>query len=198
MPAFLTYISAEVNVMTLLRFVQIPVVLAALCTPLGAQDTPPAPKPGPEHELLKMDVGTWDAVVELVMAPGAAPMTSKGVEVNTLGCGGLCLITDFKGEAMGAPFHGHGIVTWAAAKKKYPGSWTDSMSMGLAVTESTYAPATKKWSGWMEGPDMTGKVIKTRSVAEWKDANTRVMTAYAPGPDGKEMQVMKITSTRRK
>ena len=32
-------------------------------------------------------------------APGAKPTTSKGVEVNTLGCGGLCLITDFKGEA---------------------------------------------------------------------------------------------------
>ena len=188
--------------MTLFRAVQTLLFLAALCIPLGAhssaQQMPPPPKPGPEHELLKMDEGTWDAVVEFVMAPGAPPMTSKGVETNTIGCGGLCLITDFKGEAMGAPFHGHGVVTWDPAKKKYPGSWTDSMSAGLAVTESTYDPATKKWNGWMEGPDMTGKVMKTRSVVEWKDANTRVMTAYAPGPDGKEMQVMKITSTRRK
>jgi hypothetical protein len=72
------------------------------------------------------------------------------------------------------------------------------MSSGLALMESTYDPATKKGSGWMEGPDMTGKVMKTRNEVEWKGDNSRVMTAWAPGPDGKEMQVMKITYTRRK
>ena len=156
------------------------------------------PKPGPEHDVLKMDVGTWDAVVEFVMAPGAPPMTSKGVEVNTLGCGGMCLISDFKGEAAGAPFEGHGVMTWDMGKKKYTGSWTDSMSTGLSIMESAYDPAAKKWTGSMEGPDMTGKVMKTRNVVDVKDANNRVMTAYAPGPDGKEMQVLKITYTRRK
>ena len=49
----------------------------------------------------------------------------------------------------------------------------------------------------MEGPDMTGQVSKTRSLVEYKDG-TRVFTAYAPGPDGKEAQVLKITYTRRK
>jgi len=125
-------------------------------------------------------------------------MKSKGVEVNTIGCGGLCIITDFKGEAMGAPFHGHGVMAWDPAKKKYVGSWTDSMSAGLALSESTYDPATKKWTGWMEGADMTGKVTKTRSVVEWRGASTRVFTMYGPGPDGKEMEGMKITYTKRK
>ena len=60
-----------------------------------ARQPPPMPKPGPAHEVFKADAGTWDAVVELTPEPGAPPMTSKGVEVNTLGCGGLCLITDF-------------------------------------------------------------------------------------------------------
>ena len=164
----------------------------------AAQQAPPMPKPGPEHAILKADAGVWDAVVEFVMAPGQPPQTSKGVETNTLGCGGLCLISDFKGEAMGSPFEGHGVMTWDAAKKKYVGSWTDSMSSGLAVMETSYDPATKKSTGWMEGPDMTGKVMRTRNAVEWKDDNTRVMTAWAPGPDGKEMQVMKITYTRRR
>jgi hypothetical protein len=162
------------------------------------QQAPPMPKPGPEHAILKMDEGTWDAVVEFFPAPGAPPMTSKGVEVNTIGCMGLCLISDFKAEGAGGSFQGRGVVTWDPAKKKYVGSWTDSMSTGLAITEGTYDPATKKWSGWMEGPDMTGKVMKTRSVSEWTAAGGRVMTAYATGPDGKEMQVMKIIYTRRK
>jgi hypothetical protein len=145
-----------------------------------------------------MDEGTWDAVVELVPGPGAPPMTSKGVEVNTVGCGGLCLITDFKAEATGVPFHGHGVTTWDAAKKKYVGSWTDSMSAGLAIGETTWDATARRFSGWMEGPDMTGKVTKTRSVVDYQKDGARVFTAYTSGPDGKEMQAMRITYTRRK
>ena len=162
-----------------------------------AQEMPPMPKPGPEHAVFKMDVGTWDATVEMIPGPGAPPMTSKGVEVNTVGCGGLCLISDFKGDMMpGVPFHGHGTVAWDPAKKKYVMSWTDSMSTGMARGELTWDAAAKKLSGWMEGPDMTGQVMKTRSVTEY-GTGTRVMTAFAPGADGKEMQVLKISYKKR-
>jgi uncharacterized protein DUF1579 len=191
--------------MRLSRLAARTVFVAALTAPAvgfaqaGGQQAPPMPKPGPEHQLFKMDAGTWDAAVEIVPAPGVPPMTSKGVEVNTIGCGGLCMVTDFKAELMpGVPFHGHGLATWDAVKKKYAGSWTDSMSQGLAITEATWDPAKKQIAGWMEGPDMTGRVVKTRSVGEYREGGTRVFTAYAPGPDGKEMQVMRITYTRRK
>jgi hypothetical protein len=183
------------------RFVAYVAFLVVLGAPIAAvaQAGPPAPKPGPEHALFKMDEGTWDAVVELVPGPGAEPMKSTGVEVNTLGCGGLCLISDFKGEFLpGAPFHGHGVVAWDAAKKRYRGSWTDSMSQGLSIGESTWDAAGKKMSGTMEGPDTTGQIVKMRSVVEHTTANTRVFTAYTAGPDGKEMQVLRITYTRRK
>jgi hypothetical protein len=162
----------------------------------AAQEMPPMPKPGPEHALFKEDEGTWDATVEMFM-PGAPPMTSKGVETNTIGCGGLCLISDFKGDMMGATFHGHGTVTYDPAKKKYVGSWTDSMSTGLAVTEATHDPAKRTVTGWFEGPDMTGKVTKTRGVTEYKDRNTRVFSMYSPGPEGKEALGMRITYKRR-
>jgi len=191
--------------MTHFRSVQLAVLFVALsAAPVvvaesTAQQMPPMPKPGPEHEILKMDVGTWDASVEMVPGPGAPPMTSKGVEVNTIGCGGMCLITDFKGELMpGVAFQGHGVTTWDSVKKKYAGSWTDSMSTGLAITEATYDPASKKATGSMEGRGMTGEIVKSRTVAEYKGADSRVMTAYAPGPDGKEMQLMQITYSRRK
>lgn len=163
-----------------------------------AAEQPPMPKPGPEHELFKMDEGTWNATIEMMAAPGAAPMTSKGVEVNTIGCNGLCMVTVFKGEAMaGVPFEGHGLTTWDPLKKKYVGSWTDSMSRGLFVGESTWDPAKKQMTGEMEGPDMTGKVVTMRSVVQYKD-DTRIMTGYGPGPDGKEVQTMRITLTRSK
>jgi hypothetical protein len=98
----------------------------------------------------------------------------------------------------GVPFQGHGLATWDAVKQKYAGSWTDSMSKGLMIGEMTWNAANKQLTGWMEGPDMSGKVMRTRSVVEYKDNSTRVMTGYATGPDGKEVQVLKITYTRRK
>lgn len=173
-------------------------VLSLTGAAASGQEAPPLPKPGPEHGVLKMDEGTWDAIVETAMAPGAPPATWKGVEVNTIGCGGLCLVTDFKSEMMGSPFHGHGVTTFDPAKKKYVGSWTDSMSAGLAVSEGTYDAAAKTFTGWMEGPDMTGKVTRSTSVSKHIDADHRVMTMFVPGPDGKETQAMKISYTRRK
>jgi hypothetical protein len=83
-------------------------------------------------------------------------------------------------------------------KKKYVGSWTDSMSQGLAISEGTWDPATKRSTGWMEAPDMTGKVVKMKFVSEHRPDGTRAMTSYGPGPDGKETMMMRITYTRRK
>jgi hypothetical protein len=165
----------------------------------GSPAMPPMPKPGPEHAVFTEEAGTWDATVEMLMDPSAPPMTSKGVETNTVGCGGLCLITDFKGEMMpGQTFHGHGTAVYDPAKKKYVGSWTDSMSQGLAISEATWDPATRTMTGWMEGPDMSGNVTKMKSVVVHKDANTRVFTMYMAGPDGKETVGMRITYTRKK
>ena len=167
-----------------------------LCAPAGraaAQDMPPMPKPGPAHEILKADAGTWDAKVE-TMSP-AGTTTSTGVETSTVGCGGLCLITDFKGEMMpGMMFEGHGTTAYDSAKKKYIGSWTDSMSQGLMVSESTWDPAAKTMTATMEGPDMTGAIVKMKAVTEHKDPNTRVFTMY--NPDG--TPGMRITYTRKK
>jgi uncharacterized protein DUF1579 len=172
-------------------------IVAVVVALFAAPQAPTPPKPGPEHKLLTQDAGTWDAVVETA-EPGKPPTKSKGVEVNTVGCGGLCLITSFKGDMGGMTFEGSGVTTWDPKKKKYVGSWTDSMSTGLSIGETTYDAAKKTFTGWMEGPDMTGNVMKARSVTEMPSASTRVFTLFGPGPDGKEMQMMKITYTRRK
>lgn len=158
----------------------------------AAQEMPPMPKPGPEHAVLSADVGTWDAKVEM-MTPGGT-MTSSGVETNRMGCGGLCLITEFTGEMMpGVPFEGHGVSAYDPNKKKYIGSWTDSMSQGLMVGESTWDPAAKTMTSMMEGPDMTGAMVKMKAVTEQK-GDTRVFTMY--NPDGQPG--MRITYTRKK
>jgi Protein of unknown function (DUF1579) len=166
--------------------------------PAGAAAAAPMPKPGPEHDVLKKDEGVWDATVEATMAPGTPPAVSKGVETVKSTGGGLWYVNDFKSEMMGQPFEGHGVTGYDPIKKKYVGTWVDSMSSGLSTSEASYDPATKTMTAWMEGPDMSGKVVKMKAVTEWKDADTRVFTLYQPGPDGKEIPGLKITYKRRK
>jgi hypothetical protein len=180
-------------------------VVLAVAGLAAAQGMPPLPKPGPEHAIYKGIAGTWDAKVETFMAPGAPPSVSNGTETSHVGCGGLCLISDFKGSfVMGppstppTPFEGHGTETYDVGKKKYVGSWVDSMSTGLMTTESTYDVATKTMTGWTVGPDLEGKVSKMKSTVVSTDPNTRVFSMFNVGADGKEALNMRITYTRRK
>lgn len=160
------------------------------------QQMPEMPKPGPEHEMLKKDVGVWDAVVEMT-GPDGTRSTSKATE--TVSMVGFWQVGQFKGEFMGQPFEGLGLVTWDPTKKKYVGSWIDSMTPGQSTVEADYDPARRTMSGTMEGPDMSGKVSRMRETTEWKPDGTRVFTMHAPkGPDGQEPVVMRITYTRRK
>jgi hypothetical protein len=126
-------------------------------------------------------------------------MRSTGVEEDTLACGGRCLVTTFKGELMpGTAFEGRGVTTWDGTKKKYVGAWTDSMALGMGVSEGTYDASTKTLTSSMVGPDMTGAVVTSKSIVQYTDADHKVMTMFVPGPDGKEMQAVKISYTRRK
>ena len=164
----------------------------------GAARAQMPPPPGPEHQVLAAEAGTWDAVVE-ISVPDGTTMRSTGVEEDTLACGGRCLVSEFKGDMMpGMTFEGRGISTWDGAKKKYVGAWTDSMSPGMAVNEGTYDASTKTLTSLMEGPDLTGAVVKTKSVVQYTDADHKVMTMFTAGPDGKDVQSMKISYTRRK
>jgi hypothetical protein len=169
-------------------------VALVLAAPAALAQAPPMPAPGPEHELLKKDVGTWDATVEMFMQPGAAPSVSKGTEVVSM-LGGFWQIGEFKSEMMGQPFEGRGAMGYDPARKKYVGTWVDTMSPGYYTTEGTYDAATKTLTATMEGPDPSGAPTKVKETTEWKDDGTRVFTMYAP--DGKTVS-MRITYKRRK
>ena len=74
-----------------------------------------------QHEVLKQDVGVWDAEMKLWMAPGQEPMTSKGVERNRM-MGGLWLISSFTVDLGGETFQGRGQFGYDSKKGKYIGT----------------------------------------------------------------------------
>ena len=144
-------------------------------------------------------VGAWDAEIESMMGgPGASAEKSKGSETVKALPGGLWMMSDFQGEFGGMPFHGHGVNGYDPAKQKYVGTWVDSFGTHLSTMEGTVDEKTKTGTFFMEGPDMTGKMVKYRLVTKWIDDDNRTFEMFGPGPDGKEGEVMKITYKRRK
>jgi hypothetical protein len=136
------------------------------------------PKPGPEHELLKSMVGTWDATMNV------AGMDAKGTMVYKMDLGGLWLTSTFEGEFGGQKFIGRGYDSYDANKKKYVGVWIDSMSTSPMVMEGTYDKDKKVLTTMGEGPGMDGKPTKYKAETEIKDKDNMVMKMYMG--DGKE------------
>ena len=102
------------------------VVSSILTTSAIAQSTA---KPTDEHKIFASDEGTWDATVKSYNSgPDAEPSVSKGTEVNTLMHGGLWLLSKFEGDFGGEKFEGRGQFGYDPIKKKYVGTWIDSMS----------------------------------------------------------------------
>ena len=139
------------------------------------------PKPGPEHELLKKHVGTWD----LVMKFGG--METKGTSTYKLDLGGLWLESRIESEIFGMKFQGHGMDSYDPAKKKYVSVWFDSMSTTPMTMEGTFDKGKKTLTMSGEGPGMDGKPAKYRTVSEMKDDDNVVFTLYMG--DAKEPMV---------
>ncbi|AMV29603.1 hypothetical protein VT84_34735 [Gemmata sp. SH-PL17] len=139
-------------------------LVAALVAPAArGQD---APKPGPEHEILKKQEGNWD----LVMKFGGGE--SKGTVTYKMDLGGLWLSGALESELFGTKFQGRSLETYDAAKKKYISVWTDSMSTQPMVMEGTYDKDKKTLTLTGEHPGQDGKPAKWKSVTTLTDDNT--------------------------
>ena len=154
-------------------------------------------KPVKEHELLKKFEGEWDSTAKFMMEPGKEPVPEKGKESCKLIMGGLFLVTSVDSEMFGGKFYGHGVLGYDLQKKKYSGSWVDSLNSAIYLTEG--ALDGNLFTQRMEGTEPeTGAPLKLRLVHEFKDADNRVMRCFVNMPDGKEVETGSITYRRRK
>ncbi|WP_435008582.1 DUF1579 domain-containing protein [Tundrisphaera lichenicola] len=172
------------------------------CPPMTtAQEPPPPPKPMAEHKILAEDEGTWDATIKsFVAGPDAEPMVSKGTEVNTVMPGGLWVLSKFEGSFGDAKFEGRGQFGYDSAKKKYVGTWIDSMSPSLSILEGTYDAKTRTMTFEGDGYDPSTKTKYTQKmVTTTKEDGKRVFTLYMKfDGGGDEVKFMEVEYTRRK
>ena len=157
----------------------------------------PVAKPTKEHEVLKHYAGTWTVKGKFTM-PDGSTMEEDGVETASLVGDGLWLVFDNKSRMMGKPFHGHGVMGYDPEKKKYVGTWVDSMIDYLIVFEGTGDGKTITTHYEMKDCMNPGKTMRIKQVHEIQDADHHKMTAYFPSPDGKEFPGMVLEYTRKK
>lgn len=156
--------------MTTARWFCVAALAAVLVTPAArAQELP---KPGPEHELLKKWEGTWETTMKMMGEE------SKGTATYKMELGGLWLVSSFEGELGGVKFYGKGLDTYDAGKKKFIGTWFDSMSTNPLLMEGTFDKEKKALTMVGDGPGMDGKPTKFKTVSEWKDDNTVNFSMY--------------------
>jgi hypothetical protein len=165
------------------------VALGLLLGPSLAQQ-PAMPRPGPEHERLKGMVGEWDCVMEMM------GQEHKASSVCTLDLGGFWVTEKFNGEFGGMKFEGRGTFGYCPIKKKYVGTWIDSMSPSMMVMEGT-CPDENPMIMTGEGPDESGKMVKHKTVTVRKGNDAALMTMYKVNGNQEE-KVFTITYKRKK
>lgn len=155
--------------------------------------------PGEMHKLLASCEGEWTTEGKMWMDPNSQPATFAGQCTYTMTLGGRYQESTFKGDMMGMPFEGKGVMAYDNFKKKFEGSWTDNMGTGIMATEGDYDAGTKTFtmSGEIIDP-MSGKQCKVRETLRLVDNDTQVMTMYNTIAGGAEVKAMEMTFKRKK
>jgi hypothetical protein len=154
--------------------------------------------PGPGHAALEPMVGTFAVESTGWMSPEAAPHKGSGISENSWVLGGRYLQQIFRGEADGQPFEGISYTAYDNFKKRYVGTWIDTMGTGIMISSGSVDAAGKVFTLEAEMDDVvTGKPMKIREVIRVESRDRHVMEMYTPDRSGKEYKMMEIVYTRR-
>jgi hypothetical protein len=164
----------------------------------SAQEVPAFPQPTKEHEFLQQFVGEWETEAEASMGPGQPPIKCKGKASSRM-LGGFWLINESQGDMMGMTVNAVQTIGYDPEKKKYVGTWVDSMVNYMWKYEGEVDSTGKTLVLEAEGPNfMTGgKTTKFRDAYEFKSKDHIEATSSMLGDDGKWVQFM-VGQMRRK
>ncbi len=98
----------------------------------------------------------------------------------------------------GVPCVGEGTWGYDPMEKQYVGTWVDSMTPHIKTITGNYDPATKTMSHVANGRDAaTGEKVQHKSTQRYMDDGSRLVEAYATGPDGKTWKMMEVQYQRQ-
>ena len=175
------------------------VILGVLSTSLLAQEMPPEVKPAKEHKWLKKFEGSWNSTAKTLSPTGeeGSPMVGT-IEGKMIG---EFWVTNTMSAKLGE-FEMKGLQTIGYDKKtkSYVGTWIDSTGDFVWKYKGSVDKTGKILSLLAEGPDMTkpGKMAMYRDMYEFISDDEVRLTSSVKGPEGKWIDFMKGTSTRKK
>jgi hypothetical protein len=140
------------------------------------------------------DLGSWD--VELTgRGPFGARVTVRGIETNTVGCNGSCIVTRVEGELAKASQRSSGRSPWWRDGDAGPHSLTQKQT-GLRDTPSAGSSEIGRdpVAPTRPVPAAALRPQASRTQVEHPDAKRRVVTVF--GADGSTVQT-RIVYTRR-
>ena len=157
---------------------------------------PDLPKPVAEHAWLQRFVGEWTSEAECSCGPDTPPMLNKGTEtIRQLG--GFWIISEIKSDSESFPFANLMTLGYDPEKKKYIGSWVDTMTSYMWRYEGSVDATGTTLTLETEGPCPMGGITKFREVMKLETPDHKLFTSSMLGPDG-EWHVCVKGSARRK
>jgi len=155
--------------------------------------------PGEGHKKLEPVIGSFTVQTKMWMDPSKPAEESAGTSENKWVLGGRFVEQRVEGTAMGQPFSGIGYTGYDNYKKKYVGSWMDSMGTMIMNSTGTADASGKTFTSWSTIDDvMTKKVVKVKSALTIVDNDHQTFEMWSPGPDGKMFKTLEIHYTRKK
>ena len=163
-----------------LAIVGLCVALAAGAAWLSAQEPPQSPAPGAEQAWLEQLAGEWESDGEANLAPGQPPIKSKGAESARM-LGEHWVVSEVEATFMDMPFSAVMTLGYDPEKKKFVGTWVDSVSSYFWHYEGTLSADGKTLTLETEGPCVRtpGKHARFRDAIEIKSRNERTLTSRA-------------------
>lgn len=164
---------------------------------LGQDGKPARPAPSDEHNFLRQFEGEWKTT-----GKGADMMTGKdvdmtGVEYDRVVLGDFWLSFVYRTQINDKPFVGHGMIGYDPTKKKYVGTWVDSMSPFMATFEGMADPKANTLTLETVGVDpMTEKSCKGRMVFQFQDAEHRTLQTFRTDDSNASKMMFDLHYTR--
>ena len=186
-----------------IAIVSVVAALAAGAGLLAAHDPPDtAPKmpgPAPEHRWLQQGVGEWESVSTMCAEPGKTPVESKGSE-RVRAIGEFWIVGEGQATVFGMPFTTVITLGYDPEKKKFVGTWIDSVSPYLWHYEGTLDATGRILTLETQGPrpDDPSQHTRYKEVTEYKSNDHRVFTSSILGEDGMWTTLVTVDSRRRK
>lgn len=179
-------------------------VSAAILLAGAAPGVTQAPKPAPAAAadtgaaVLKLFAGVWNATMQIASPDDSPPLVLNGIEVNTLGEGGVWVTSDFRSQVDARPFQGHAVLAWNRASGRFRRVWADATSPVFWLSEGTWDAATRTLTLWVETVNSSGAPVRWHEETVFKDDDTRTFTMYVPGSRPTDAAAINIIYHRRK